>query len=797
MTTITRNALREGSPERAQEVRRNRNDVVSCYRTSDAVGNPPTLADLAAEPLWVAWKDRDGKKLPMDPGARRAARPNDPTSWGTRSAAEGRNLDGVGIMLGSLPTPGDLRLCGVDLDNAIDASGRVAAWAGEVVERFAAYTERSPSGNGLHVLFLASEADVMALQDEGLLTPGGGAQFGVGNHTEIAFYGGGRYFTVTDDRVSDTDALPIADAATLRWLLAEHGPAFKASGGKPTRAASRADGSGSGAAYRFARDRAREGLSEDEARQALADDDGEAGGWWGRVDDRERDRTVTRAFASVAGEARQRRERLASLFPIIEGDSDDPVERLAALDPEAAALVGYEPKVEAAPLGSFDLDEDGVIRAFTERYAGRLLFDHDAGRWFRFDRHVWRADSTLLAKHYAREVTTTLAKRDPKAKALKQAKTWDAVERFARTVRAFAITSSEWDADPMLLGTPGGVVDLRTGELRPGRADDRITNAAAVAPSDEPDCPQWLTFLDEALGGDADAIRFLRQWAGYCLTGDTSEQVLLFVHGPGGSGKSTAINTLGDVLGDYTRTVEPETLTARRNERHSTELARLRGARLAKSSETEKGSRWAENRIKAMTGGDKLTARFMRQDDFEFTPAFKLTIVGNNRPSLSDVDSAIRRRFLVLPFDHPPGEADPGLPAKLRAEWSGILRWAIGGCLDWQAHRLILPAIVTRTTADYFEEQDTFAAWLDECCVVCSDEADTAANLWASWDRFARGVGEDPGSKTKTFPETMQQRGFERAVNVGPKRTRGFAGVHVRPATDDRFSDVGDHDDLL
>lgn len=444
----------------------------------------------------------------------------------------------------------------------------------------------------------------------------------------------------------------------------------------------------------------------------------------------------------------------------------------------------------------YDLTEDGVIRAFSDRHDGELLFDHTAGAWFRFGSHRWVREETLLAKHYARAVSTELSKRDPNAKHLKKVAVWEAVERGARTVRAFAVSAAVWDREAYLLGTPGGVVDLRTGKLRPGRPNDRISKATAATPvplaSFDPErhCPRWMAFLQEAFGGDSGAIRFLQQWFGYCLTGYTREHALVFVYGPGGSGKSTAINIMADLLGDYAINVATSTLTKAKHDAHPEELARMDGPRLAFASETEKGKAWAENRIKALTGGDKITARHMRQNSFEFVPQMKLVIVGNNQPSLSDVDTAIQRRFNILPFDHPPKRKDPKLIDKLRREFPGILAWAMQGTLDWQANGLVRPDVVNAATSAYFAEQDTFGRWLEEHCELHPGYADTSETLWESWQRYAYANGEDPGSKLRVFPETMEQRGFKRVRDKGGIRGRGFAGVRLR---DDR----GDADELL
>lgn len=451
---------------------------------------------------------------------------------------------------------------------------------------------------------------------------------------------------------------------------------------------------------------------------------------------------------------------------------------------------GEEPEVEDV-LGGYDLDQDGIIRAFTDRHRGELLFDHHSGCWFHFNGFYWVREETKLANDYARKVSTELARRDPRAKSLKNVPTWEAVERGARTVRDLSCSANTWNRDPMLLGTPRGTVDLCTGRFRAALPGDHISKATAVAPialddfDPTRDCPQWLRFLDQALARDADAIRFVQQWGGYCLTGDTREQVLLFVYGEGGSGKSTAINTIMAILNDYAVSVATSTLTASKYQAHPEEIARLHGPRMAVASETEKNSRWAENRIKSLTGQDVLTARYMRENSFDFRPQFKLTIFGNNAPSLSNVDSAMRRRFMILPFNNPPAKKDATLSDRLKAEWPGILSWLILGCLDWQANGLLRPAVLEQATESYFAEQDTFGQWLDERCIRSPGKATTVEALFVSWQSYAHQAGEDPGSKNKGFPERIQQAGFELVRDRGGIRGRGVMGLHLAVEEDD------------
>ena len=726
-----------------------------------------SLDDLAELPIWCArGKEAARKRAPINARTGGWAKSDTPATWSKRQAAESRAasydpaIAGVGLMLGPHGAPNGYVLAGLDLDGCFEDS-TIAPWAETIRLRFQTYCEFSPSGGGLRLLFFAAKSDVDSLRADGLFE-NLGKQFAKPGHIEIATYFGKRYVSITDLIVGD----PMVDAEDriqeiglddLRWLLGEYGPSWQAdSGSKKTK-----DESGSGAAYRFALDCVAKGIDADATRAAFDADTNGAGDWWSRTTDRERDRVIENAAQRVKGEQ-------AALLDMLPEDATPEEEPDDAL---------------------FFADQDGVIRAFTAKHKDDLRFDHTAGSWFKWDGNCWRAERTKLAHHYARRMATRMAKRDPKAKALLSVPTWEAVERGARTVRQFAVTSEHWNRDMMLLGTPGGTVDLRTGELRPGNPSDHVSRLTAVAPIPRDqfdparDCPKWLAFLNEALDGDAEAIRFLQMWGGYSLTGVTKEQALVFVHGVGGSGKSTSINTMADILSEYAINVATSTLTAAKHDAHPEEIARLDGARMAWASETEKGRAWAENRVKSLTGGDKITARFMRQDSFEFTPQMKLVIVGNNAPSLTTVDEAIKRRFIILPFDHPPKHRDNDLPAKLQKEWPGILAWMIEGCLDWQANGLIRPEVARKATESYFETQDTFQQWLEECCTVGENAADSNDNLWASWQTFAYRHGEEPGNRIRAFPETLLQKGFAKIRDRFGIRGRGFKGLRVNDST--------------
>jgi putative DNA primase/helicase len=429
-----------------------------------------------------------------------------------------------------------------------------------------------------------------------------------------------------------------------------------------------------------------------------------------------------------------------------------------------------------------NVTEDGAALEFAQLYRGKLLFDHDVGAWYEWDGSIWHQNRTGIAFQWARELARGLALREPDRVRYVSSKTSFAagVERFARHDPVFAVTAGFWDTDPLLLGTPSGTVDLRSGRLRPSEPSEAVSKSTLTAPSASADCPVWLRFLDEATGGDTDLIRFLQQWCGYCLSGLTKEHALLFIHGGGGEGKGTFLNTVAKIMGGYAAASTMDTFIASPFTQHTTDLAMLRAARLVTAQETESGRQWAEARVKQLTGGDPVTCRFMRQDNFTYTPQFKLTIVGNHRPSLHNVDDAMRRRLNIVPFTRKPQRPDPDLSAKLLDEAPSILRWMINGCSDWLSNGLVRPAVVTAETADYFSDQDTFAQWLTEDCdceIGNSWKFERVGELWARWQAFAKAAGEPPGS-LKAFSAILARRGFKK--HKGTQGVRQFRGISLR-----------------
>jgi putative DNA primase/helicase len=327
-------------------------------------------------------------------------------------------------------------------------------------------------------------------------------------------------------------------------------------------------------------------------------------------------------------------------------------------------------------------------------------------------------------------------------------------------------------------------IELLTGNDRAPRREDYCTKSSAVAPA-PPGAPHplWTAFLRRVTGDDVEIIGFLRRFCGYCLTGHVTEHCLVFLFGTGSNGKSVFVSTITGIMGDYAVTAPMEMFLATQIDRHPAEIAKLMGARLVVAQETQKGRRWDEAKIKNLTGGDRLSARFMRGDWFDFKPSHKLLISGNHKPRLGNIDEAIRRRFILVPFtvQIPEHERDPQLAEKLKAEWPAILRWMVDGCLEWRRLGLFVPDVIRAATDDYLGDQDTIGQWCDEWLDDHDPNVFTLTRgLFKSWKTWCEERNLSPGTET-AFADSLKDRGYEHHRKTSG---RGFKGITLKPANE-------------
>jgi putative DNA primase/helicase len=430
---------------------------------------------------------------------------------------------------------------------------------------------------------------------------------------------------------------------------------------------------------------------------------------------------------------------------------------------------------------TFVRSDAGNGEYFARLYGERVRFDHRRNRWLVWAGHWWRDDETdqvrQLAKKAARErydgapAIGDLRQRTDEARfaiASENRGRIDAMLVAAQSESPISDAGDRWDANPMLLGVGNGVLELDTGTLRPGRPDDRITLHTDFVFAPHATCPRWGRFLDEVFLGDTELIDYIWRAVGYSLTGEVSEQCVFTCHGSGANGKSVFLGVLRALAGDYAANAPFSTFELHDRSSIPNDLAALAGRRLVTASETNEGARLNEARIKALSGGDPVTARFLHGEYFTFEPVAKFWLAVNHKPLVSDDSYGFWRRVRLIPFERRFAEdADPTLPDKLRAELPGILAWAVRGALSWQERGLRPPPAVTGATDTYRSESDPLADFLSSRCLtderaqVGATEAYRAYKAWAA-------------DQSLTERETLSSTSF------GRRMTEHFAKRHQK-----------------
>lgn len=436
-----------------------------------------------------------------------------------------------------------------------------------------------------------------------------------------------------------------------------------------------------------------------------------------------------------------------------------------------------------------EFSDDHIALEFVARYGAGLRWSPGLD-WMRDTGTHWTRDEHLIRFNAARMTCRAIANSaDEKMQArLASAKTVAAVLTLAQSDPRIVLPADEWDRDPFLLNTPDGIVDLRTGVLRRRVQTDYLTQITAVSPDPNMACPHWLRFVREVFAESAEMVEFLQRLGGYMLTGDRREQKLFFAYGVGANGKSTLLDLWLWIMGTYALKLPTNVLMRSQVERHPTELAQLRGKRFAMSNELEEGAFWAESRIKELTGDETLTARFMRQDNFEFRQTQKHLIAGNHKPRLRGGDPAIARRMVLIPFlevfeGH---RRDKTLPDKLRAEAPAVLAWLIEGARKWHADGLAIPASVQDASRDYLAEHDDAAMWIEECCETGESCTEPASDLYASFRIWKQDRGEAAPSQTVWGQRMALVPGIRKRRSNGIKYDGIRLNLDARQALHDR-----------
>lgn len=427
------------------------------------------------------------------------------------------------------------------------------------------------------------------------------------------------------------------------------------------------------------------------------------------------------------------------------------------------------------PAKDYNTTDMGNAERFADKFGHITRYCSKLGKegvWLIWDGKRWQIDEKLKINKMAKEIVPDiyLDAQAAQYKADKERLFEWAIKTESLATRnnmvkdarpSLAIAAEELDTHPWLLNVKNGTVDLRTGKLRPHSQDDYLTKSLQIEYDEKAQCPTWIEFINSSQWDKQEMIDYLQKAVGYSLTGDTREKCMFILHGPKDTGKSTFIEAMQMLLGEYAIKIQTQTLMWRRERQQSNDIAVLKGARFVHASEAEEHERLAEAQIKELTGKDTITCRFLHAEFFQFKPEFKLWLSTNHKPKVSS-DKATWGRLKLIPFTYQLTEdqKDKDLDTKLKKELPGILKWAIDGCLRWQNEGLAMPQTVTSATSKYQDEMDVIGQFIQECCETGDGEESTASDLYAAYKKWAFDAGEYVESQ-RGFGLKLKDRGYQ------------------------------------
>lgn len=736
-------------------------------------------SELKALPQWILWKKekRNGKdtKIPYQVDGNEA-RSNDRRTWSTFATAVkfymNGGYDGIGFVFSRQDN-----YIGVDIDKCV-VDGKPNAFATEIIDALDSYTEFSPSGNGLHIIIKGSLP--LSVCNTGRKN----AKYG------LEIYQHSRYFTFSGNRENSNDIYERTEELAEifeqyfddsdiqgRVNLAEFEKdeihlsndalwekMFRSKSGDEIRAMYNGqlindDPSSTDLAlcnhlaFWTGRSATRmdamfreTSLMRDKWDHIHFSDTGETYG----------ERTIAKAISSTTTtvlDHKHEAEYAEFSFDFHSGD----------------AAVEEQP---AGPKKKFRLTELGNAERIAHEYGHVIKYVSDMG-WMIWDGKRWKIDNKKEIERICNKVLRGMYKSEDEAE-----QKWARMcER--RNIRMNSIKDlmplvpgerEQFDQHRYLFNVENGVVNLKDGKLQPHDRELGLTKITNIVFEEKAECPTWLAFLEQIFQGDQELIEYMQRLIGYSLTGEISEQIMVFLIGGGSNGKSTFINTIKDLMGEYGKQAKSDTFIKKKETGANNDIARLVGSRFVSAIESEDGEQLSEAFVKQITGGEPVLARFLRQEYFEFIPEFKVFFTTNHKPVIKGVDEGIWRRVKLIPFNLnlPPDKRDKRLPEKLSLEMPGILNWAIEGCLKWQQSGLKEPKVVKKATGDYKEDMDILGPFLFERCYKNESQKIEAKELYKVYSDWCYQNGEHALPNRK-FYRTLEAQGFKRERGAGNK----------------------------
>ncbi|PFB53251.1 DNA primase [Bacillus thuringiensis] len=743
-------------------------------------------AELKALPQWILWKfeTRNGKqtKVPCQVTGE-MAQANNRRTWSTFATAvkfylEG-DYDGIGFVFSRQDN-----YIGIDIDKCV-VDGKTNAFATEIIDILDSYTEFSPSGNGIHIIIRGG------LPQSVLGTGRKNTKHG------LEIYSYGRFFTFTGNRENSNDVYERTDE--LAELFEKYFDDSDIQGRVNLAEFEKDEIKISNDALWERMFRSKNG---DEIRSlyngSLINDDHSASDlalcnhlafWTGksatRMDSMFRETSLFRDkwdvihFSDTNETYGERTIGVAissTSTTILDNKQQFEEFSFDFLNEDAVEVVEDKPKKK------FRLTELGNAERIAYEYGHVIKYVSDIG-WYIWDGKRWKLDTKKEIERITAKVLRSLYKSEDEL----ETKWARMCER--RNIRMNSIKDlmplvpgerEEFDKYKYLFNVENGIVDLKTGKLQQHDRELGLTKITNVSFDENAKCPTWLAFLDQIFLGDQDLVEYMQRLIGYSLTGDISEQIMMFLVGGGSNGKSTFINTIKDLLGEYGKQAKSDTFIKKKDTGANNDIARLVGARFVSAIESEEGEKLSESFVKQITGGEPVLARFLRQEYFEFVPEFKVFFTTNHKPVIGGLDEGIWRRVKLIPFNLnlPSHKRDKRLPEKLSLEMPGILNWAIEGCMKWQQGRLKEPKVVAEATGQYKEDMDILAPFLDEVCYTDEPENEAirieAKELYNVYERWCFNSGER-ALGNRSFYRMLETKGFGKTK--GQKNKTFLTGI--------------------
>ena len=751
--------------------------------------------ELKALPCWICWKGipdgENGKlrKIPVNARDGTAAKSNDPSTWTDfrTAVAASSDFSGIGFVF-----DGKSGYFGVDLDGIGDSleqfrTGETENIVGEFVHTLQSYAEISQSGHGIHIICRGS-------------LPSGGRR-----KNAVEMYENGRYFIMTGNSITNYGISDCTDSIKALHEKYIGGGSSPASPKQTISTGSSANLSGNVSEILEKIRHSKQGVlfndlmagdfeshykSHSEADIALCNI---LAFWLGRdpgaIDSvfrssgLMRDKWDRKQSGSTYG-ALTVQKAISDCTSFYGEKAPSPVDNYSiTINPNGETHVENE-KGEEVRL--YTLDDTGNAERMFVNFGKRLCYSYVEKTWYYWDERRWCKDVTGTIDRIAdssleimqseleiyKQIDQRCSSQDGQSSSEKLFQRHIKISRSSKAKTAMKkelqhkvpIVPNQFDRDKYVMNTPSGIIDLKSGSVIPHDIEKYITKLTGTGISKN-DCPQWKAFLDTIFCGDSEMIRYIQKAVGYSLSGSTSEQCVFFLYGTGRNGKSTFLDTIRAMMGDYAANAQPETIMVSQKNTGSarSDIARLKGARFVTTVEPNEGMRLDEGLIKQLTGGDPVTARFQYSQEFEFVPEFKIWMATNHKPIIRGTDTGIWRRIHLIPFTTaiPENKVDRNLSYKLRKELPAILKWAVDGYALYKTEGLRMPAAVKNAVEDYRREMDVISAFLSACCTV-GHGSEQSSVLYAVYCKWASDNNEYKMSHTRFTTELLKKDGISR-----------------------------------